>query len=220
MTLKIDIISDVMCPWCIIGYSALQQALQDYPELKTKVQWHPFELNPDMPAEGQDLREHMAQKYGASEAQSKANRERIFQMGAELGFEFNYTEGQRILNTFKAHQLLSWAGELQDSDDYASDLQTQLKLALFSAYFQRGIDVSKAHELVKIAASLGLPEQEAKQILEQQHFAAAVRAEQQQWQQMGVSAVPAVVLANKYLISGGQPVEVFKQAIQQVLDEA
>lgn len=219
MALQIDIISDVMCPWCAIGYSALKQAAQSFPEAGIQIRWHPFELNPNMPVEGQDLREHLAEKYGSTEEESEQNRIHMTKLGNELGFEFNFSDTQRIVNTFNAHQLLTWAGELQESPGYADDLQTQLKMALFTAYFRDGVDVSNTDELIRIATDVGLSAQEAQQLLEQQTYAGAVRAEQQQFQQMGINSVPGVILANKYLVSGGQPVEVFKRAIQQVLDE-
>lgn len=219
MTLQIDIISDVMCPWCVIGYSALQQALESFPQTPHQIRWHPFELNPDMPPEGQNLRQHLAEKYGSTDEQSRENRERITQMGAELGFTFNFSDDMRMVNSFNAHQLLSWAAELEGQPGYANSLQTDLQLALFNGHFRDGRDVSQTEVLVAIAAEAGLSAERAAEVLQQQQYASAVRAEQQQWQQMGIQSVPAVILQNKYLISGGQPVQVFVQAIQQCLDE-
>ena len=187
--------------------------------IEAEIHWHPFELNPNMPAMGQELTEHVMEKYGSTPEQSRQSRERIAHMGAELGFEFHYRDGQRIVNTFQAHQLLSWAGELAAQDEYDDDVQTRLKLALFKAYFQDGVDVSQPQQLVQVAATVGLNVDDAKAVLAGQQYAAAVRAEQQQWQQMGINAVPAVVLHNKYLIQGGQPADVFEQAINQVLAE-
>lgn len=217
--IQIDIISDVMCPWCVIGYASLNKALQSLPEVSARVQWHPFELNPQMADEGQNLREHLAEKYGSTPEQSREIRERITSMGADLGFEFNFSDEQRIFNTFDAHQLLSWAGELSQNPDWPDDLQTQLKLALFTAYFRDGRDVSDRQQLLEIAAEVGLDQQQSNDILQQQHFASEVRAEQQQWQQMGIQSVPAVVLNNKYLVSGGQPVDVFIEALRKVVSE-
>ena len=217
--IQIDIISDVMCPWCAIGYASLNKALASLADIQARIVWHPFELNPQMPEGGQNLREHLAQKYGSTEEQSRAIRERITSTGAELGFEFNFTDEQRIVNTFQAHQLLTWAAELSESPDWPDDLQTQLKLALFSAYFRDGRNVSQVEELCAIAADVGLDSAQAAEILQSQSYADEVRSEQQQWQQMGIQSVPAVILQNKYLISGGQPVEVFMDALQKVRAE-
>lgn len=218
--IKIDIISDVMCPWCAVGYASLNKALEALADKVTvEIQWHPFELNPAMPAEGQDLREHLTEKYGSTDEQSRENRQRITDMGKGLGFEFNFYDGQRILNTFAAHQLLTWAGELAQQNDQPKMLQTALKMALFHAYFRDGRDVSQVTTLLDIAQETGLKREDAEQILTQQTYAGAVRAEQQQWQEMGIHSVPAVILQNKYLVSGGQPPEAFIQALTQIIKE-
>lgn len=212
--LKIDIVSDVMCPWCAIGYAALDKALQQLAgSIIADIHWQPFELNPDMPAEGQHLAEHLAQKYGSTPEQSKENRDRITQMGAELGFEFNFRDDQRIVNTFNAHQLLHWLGEEQPTR------QTELKMALFNAYFRDGRDVSDSEVLIAIVAELGLDADFAAQLLNNQTYAGDIRTLQQQWHQMGVQAVPAFIINEKYLLSGGQPVEAFVQALQQIASE-
>jgi predicted DsbA family dithiol-disulfide isomerase len=200
---RIDIISDVMCPWCVIGYEGLQQALQQLNgELEASIHWQPFELNPNMPDQGQDLGEHIAEKYGSTAQQSKQNREQITQMGADLGFEFNFTEGQRIVNTFKAHQLLHWAGE-------SSDLQTALKMAFLNAYFTQGRDVSSHDVLLQIVGEVGL---------DAEVYAGDVRALQQQWGQLGVTAVPTFIIDEKYMISGGQPPEAFVQSLRKMME--
>lgn len=211
--LRIDIVSDVMCPWCVIGYSGLSKALEALTDkLDADIHWQPFELNPDMGAEGQNLREHLQQKYGSSDEESKANRERITQMGAQLGFTFNFKDESRIVNTFNAHQLLHWVGETQPGPK-----QSELKLALFTAHFTDGRDVSKVDELVTIAASVGLDADEARTVLTEQRFAADVRANEQQWQEAGIHSVPAVILNQQYLLSGGQPPENYIQAFTQII---
>jgi len=213
--LKIDIVSDVMCPWCAIGYAALDKALQQLAEtIRADIHWQPFELNPDMPAAGQHLGEHLAQKYGSTPEQSKQNRDRITQMGAELGFEFNFRDDQRIVNTFNAHQLLHWLGEEQP------ERQTELKMALFNAYFRDGRDISDKSVLIAIVAELGLDADFASQLLHDQTYAGDVRALQEQWRQLGVQAVPAFIINEKYLLSGGQPIEAFVQVLQQIASEA
>jgi predicted DsbA family dithiol-disulfide isomerase len=209
--LRIDIISDVMCPWCVIGYKGLQQALQQLDaELEANIHWQPFELNSTMSDQGQELGEHIAEKYGITPQQSKQNRDHITQMGLDLGFEFNFTDDQRILNTFKAHQLLYWAGE-------SSDLQTKLKMALLSAYFTQGRDVSSYDVLLQIVGEVGLDADFAGELLSDQVYAGDVRALQQQWGQLGVTAVPTFIIDEKFIISGGQPPEVFVQSLRKML---
>ena len=163
-----------------------------------------------MGPEGQNLREHLMQKYGSSAEDSRAARERITQMGAALGFEFNFTDDQRIVNTFNAHQLLHWAAE--------QGRQTELKMALFSAYFTHGRDVSVVDELVAIAEETGLNRDEARSVLNDQRFAGAVRAQQQHWQELGIHSVPAVILNERYLISGAQPPESYIRALTELLN--
>jgi predicted DsbA family dithiol-disulfide isomerase len=144
---RVDIVSDVVCPWCIIGYRQLLQA-QELSGIEAEIRWHPFELNPDMPDEGQDMREHIAQKYGSTPEQSQSSRDRITALGADLGFDFRFTPEMRMWNTFRAHQLLDWAEE----DGH----QTALKEALFAAHFTEGRDVSDPGVLVEVAAEAGL----------------------------------------------------------------
>ena len=209
---RIDIISDVMCPWCVIGYKGLTQALKQLEgEIVADVHWQPFELNPNMPDQGQELAEHITEKYGSTLEQSRENRDHITQLGATLGFQFNFTEGQRILNTFKAHQLLHWAGE-------TSAKQTELKMALLNAYFTQGRDVSDNDVLVQIINEIGLDTDFARKLLDEQVYAGDVRALQEQWRQLGVTAVPTFIIDEKYMISGGQPPEAFIQALRQMIE--
>lgn len=210
--LRIDIVSDVMCPWCVIGYKGLSEALKQLEgELEADIHWQPFELNPNMSEQGQELGEHIAEKYGSTPEQSQQNRDHITQLGAKLGFEFNFTEGQRILNTFKAHQLLHWAGE-------SSNLQTELKMALLTAYFTQGRDVHDDEVLAQIVGEVGLDADFARKLLADGVYAGDVRALQEQWRQMGVTAVPTFIIDEKYMISGGQPPEVFVQGLRQMIE--
>ncbi|MFK7978323.1 MAG: DsbA family oxidoreductase, partial [Halioglobus sp.] len=168
LPLKIDIVSDVVCPWCIVGFRQLSKALEALPNLFTPTyHWHPFELNPQMPAQGQELREHMRQKYGPSAGGGSGGRQRLLDLGHNLGFEFDYFEGMKMVNTFAAHQLLHWAAE--------QNLQTELKLALFSAFFQRREDVSDLELLVDVASRVGLDSAEAAVVLEGGRYAQIVR---------------------------------------------
>lgn len=209
---RIDIVSDVMCPWCVIGFLGLSKALEAMADkIKADIHWQPFELNPGLSAAGQNMREHLMEKYGISAEESKKNREHIRQAGALLGFTFNFTDEMMMANTFNAHQLLHWAGQ--------QGKQTELKQALFQAHFSDGKNVNDNAVLSALAAQVGLDKDEALAVITDQRFALDVRANQQQWQESGVRSVPAVILQQKYLISGGQPPEAFIQALTQVMQE-
>jgi len=211
--LKIDIVSDVSCPWCIIGYQALNQALTNLaPDIQADITWQPFELNPQMPKEGQEITEHITQKYGISEQQAEQNRAAIGDRGLSVGYEFGHRGGGRIYNTFDAHRLLHWAHELGK--------QTELKLALFDLYFQQSGNPSDHQQLLKVVEHIGLDGATAKQILDSDKYTAEVRSQQQHYHAAGVSSVPAVIVNDKHLISGGQPSEVFEQALRQIAEES
>lgn len=207
--LRIDFVSDVMCPWCAVGLHALEQAIARLDgRIAVDLHVQPFELNPQMPPEGQDIDEHIMEKYGVGPAQMAKNREAIRQRGAQLGFEF--AARARIVNSFDAHRLLHWAGTL------GGDAQQRLKHALLRAYFTDGIDVSDRDALANIAADTGLDADRARAILASDEYAQDVRAAQRQFASMGIRAVPSVILDGKHLVQGGQPVEVFEQALRQV----
>ena len=218
--LKIDFVSDVSCPWCVVGLKALDQALariqRDFKdEVQVELRFQPFELNPHMPAEGQDITEHITEKYGISPAQADANRETIRQRGAELGFTFSGSNAagggrSRIYNTFDAHRLLHWA-ELENLDQ-----QKALKEALFTAYFTDGHSPGSHALLVVLAGQVGLSTERAQQILASGEFADEVRAREAYYTGRGIRAVPAVIINDQHLISGGQPVDVFEQALRQI----
>ena len=207
--LKIDIVSDVVCPWCIIGYKQLQRALEQRPgQFDVSIRWHPFELNPDMPEQGQDIAEHVAMKYGATAAQSSAARQRLVTLGESLGFHFDYSGDRRMRNTFRAHQLLHWADQ--------QGLQTPLKLALFEAYFSRGEDVSSPGVLAAVAGSVGLDQRAAEDVLADGRFAEAVRAEQRLWMDRDVYAVPAFFFDDGYPVPGAQEPETFLRLLDKL----
>lgn len=209
--LKIDFVSDVSCPWCVVGLRALNEALAELGgEVRAQIHFQPFELNPDMPAEGQDLDEHIFEKYGSTPEQFQANRENIRQRGAELGFTFSQGD-RRIYNTFDAHRLLHWAA--------LEGKQQALKEALFAAYFTDLADPSSHTELADVAQKVGLDRMRAEAILSSDQFAAQVREQEQLWVARGVSSVPTIVFNDQYAVSGGQPVEVFLGAIRQILAE-
>ena len=214
--LKIDIVSDVVCPWCIIGYKQLQKALEIVgDEVEPQITWHPFELNPQMEPEGEAISEHVARKYGASPEQSAANRSRLKETGERLGFAFNQAPGMRIYNTFKAHQLLTWAGATQ-----GSDAQTRLKLALFAAYFQDNRDISDEDVLLDVVADVGLDAEDGRTVLNDPDNEAAVRAHLDHWIEQGISGVPAIIFDGKYLVPGAQEAETFVNVIRKVREKA
>ncbi|WP_341234224.1 DsbA family oxidoreductase [uncultured Sulfitobacter sp.] len=208
--LQIDIVSDVMCPWCIVGYRQLEQALAQT-GVGAFIRWHPFELNPQMPPEGQNTAEHIMEKYGASAEQSAQNRAHLVQIGKGLGIDFNFTPDSRMVNSFAAHQLLHWAQE--------HNLQHPLKLALFEAHFTQGRDVSDLDVLADVAEEVGLDRAQAVEVLESSSHADAVRELEGTWTGQGITGVPAMVFEGKYLVTGAQGAENYGQVIQQIMAE-
>lgn len=209
--LKIDFVSDVSCPWCAIGLASLEQALRRLePEVQASLHFRPFELNPSMPPGGQDINEHLTQKYGTTRAQQDAAREAIRQRGAAVGFEFRKEGRGRVYNTFDAHRLLHWAG-LE-----GSGRQLALKKALLGAYFTQGRSPEDHTVLVEAAVAAGLDAKRASEILASDQYADAVREEEQRYLGHGIHAVPAVVINDRHLVQGGQPPEVFEQALRQI----
>lgn len=208
ITLKIDFVSDVSCPWCAVGLASLQTALDRVPAVKADITFQPFELNPHMVAEGEDTTEHLARKYGSTPDQAAAIRETIRSRGADLGFVFNLQKRSRIYNTFDAHRLLHWA--------HLEGFQLVLKKALLKAYFTDGEDPSNHRVLLRLATEVGLDSERAKVILAGNDYAAEVRTQEQFFQQQGIHSVPAIIINDRHLISGGQPPEVFEQALRQL----
>jgi predicted DsbA family dithiol-disulfide isomerase len=207
--IRIDFVSDVVCPWCAIGLKSLEAAITRLSgEIEVELHFQPFELNPQMAAEGEDVGEHLARKYGASPEQLAANREAIRARGAELGFTFNARD--RIYNTFDAHRLLHWAAI------EGSDKELALKHALLHSYFTDGDDVSSRAELLRIAGQVGLDTQRAGQILESGEYADEVRDREQHYTASGIHSVPAIIINDRHLISGGQPAEVFENALRRI----
>ena len=214
--LKIDFVSDVSCPWCVIGLKALDQALANIKsDVSAEIHFQPFELNPQMSPEGQEITEHLKQKYGISAAQADANRENIRLRGGELGFKFAMATDagggrSRIYNTFDAHRLLHWAATV------GLDKQKALKEGLFTAYFTDGQSPASHDVLVRVAGQVGLDPAQAQAVLSSDLYAAEVRTQAQFYTDQGIRSVPAVIVNDKHLISGGQPVEVFEQALRRI----
>ncbi len=208
-SIKIDFVSDVSCPWCAVGLKALERAIECVGDaVDVELHFQPFELNPQMPPEGQDTTEHLVQKYGLTPQQLEQNREVIRARGAELGFTFNARD--RVYNTFDAHRLLHWAG-LQDRQT-----ELALKHALLRAYFTDGHDVSSLEVLVKLAEEVGLDPSRARQIMGADDYAEDVRALQRFYAGQGITAVPSVIFNGTHLIQGGQPVDTFERALRKL----
>ena len=206
---RIDFDSDVVCPWCIVGLKSLEQALVKLEgQVAADIHFQPFELNPQMPPEGEDIGKHLRRKYGSTDEQMQRNRENIAKRGAALGFEFRMDKRDRTWNTFDAHRLLHWA----EGEGH----QQALKHALFGAYFTEGENISSREVLVKAAERAGLSGTRAREILASDAYAAKVRAQEQFFVDNGITAVPAVIVNERHLISGGQPPEVFEQALKQI----
>jgi predicted DsbA family dithiol-disulfide isomerase len=211
--LKIDFVSDVSCPWCIIGLGGLEEALRRVSSLvQADIHFQPFELNPSMAPEGENIVEHIAQKYGASREQSAATRKAIQDRAAQVGFRMATSDESRIYNTFDAHRLLYWAG-LQGR-------QSALKHALFEAYFSDGQNVADTEVLASAAEKAGLTVGAAREVLTSGRYADEVREAERRWREAGVNSVPAIVINDRYLISGGQSPETFERALRTIASEA
>lgn len=210
-TLTLDFVSDIACPWCAVGLGALQQALRNCADaVPVRLQFQPFELNPDMGPEGEDMAEHLGRKYGSSPEQQAQIRAAIAERGAAVGFAFHPDGRGRIVNTFKAHRLLHWAG-LQ-----GTQTQLDLKWALLRAYHGRADRVDHDDVLLAAVHEAGLDRVQAQQVLDDGSFADEVRQAERFWQEAGIRSVPALVINRQHLISGGQPPEVFEAALREL----
>jgi predicted DsbA family dithiol-disulfide isomerase len=209
--LKIDFVSDVACPWCAIGLASLQLALSHLDdEAQTEMVMHPFELNPQMAAEGETLIEHIGRKYGRTPEQILQAQAELRERGAAVGFSFG--PRTRIYNTFDAHRLLHWA-RLQGK-------QVELKAALLKAYHGEGKPPSNHDVLIEAAQSVGLDAAKARAVLQDGTYASEVRADEEQYLAMGIHSVPSIIINDRYLLTGAQPVEAFEQALRQILADA
>jgi predicted DsbA family dithiol-disulfide isomerase len=209
--MKIDFVSDIACPWCAVGLNSLERALERLgPDLAVELHFQPFELNPDMAAEGADAAAYLKAKYGMSDAQLAVNREVIRNRGAAVGFEFGAR--QHVWNTFDAHRLLHWAG----LTGQPSGAQRALKHALLRAYHGEGRNPGAPEVLLELARSVGLDATVAREVIASNRYAQEVRAAERAWQQAGIHSVPSIVVDGRHLIQGGQPPEVFEQALREI----
>lgn len=213
--LRIDFVSDISCPWCAIGLASFELALQGLRATVTGViHVQPFELNPQIGPDGEDITEHLGRKYGSTPQQQAQVREMIRQRGADVGFDFAPAGRGRIWNTFDAHRLLHWAGETA-----GPDAQLALKKALLVACHGRSESPADRTVLLAACAQAGLDAETAAGVLDSNAGADAVRATEARWQQAGIQSVPAFIINERYLLSGGQPPEVFEQALRQIAED-
>lgn len=210
--IKVDIVSDVVCPWCVIGYKRLDQAitergLQD----RVEIEWQPFEINPDMPPDGEELGAHTARKYGSTPEDSLRFREQMMTLGEELGFAFDFFEGMHIVNTRDAHVLLEYAKE--------EGRQTELKLHLFELYFNQHKDVSDRKILHGAIRRIGLDVDVAFARLEDEDARNHVQQQEAFWQRRGISGVPTMIFNQSKGLVGAQPVGVYKEVLEELIGE-
>ncbi|EMP56203.1 DSBA oxidoreductase [Marinobacter santoriniensis NKSG1] len=211
--IQIDIVSDIACPWCAIGYARLEKAMEQLEsEHEFAVRWHAFELNPDHTGEGEPILPALARKYGRSETEMRSNQDQMIEIARNLGLNFEKMQERYTQNTFDAHRLVKWAEE--------HGKQTEMKKALFEAYFGRAEDVSDHDVLAQCVENVGLEPQEARQVLDSDRYAQAVREDEATYQQAGVSAVPAFIVNRKYLISGAQEPDTLVQAFREISAES
>jgi predicted DsbA family dithiol-disulfide isomerase len=214
--IKIDFVSDIACPWCAVGLASLEQAIKRVGnEVSVSLHFQPFELNPTMPPEGEDILEHLMRKYQITAEQVAQNHEHIRERGAAVGFSFNMEGRKRTYNTFDAHRLLHWAADLEDAD-----AQRRLKWRLLSAYFSEGADPSSHEVLLSAVEKAGLDTAQATEILNTDSLRDEVRQQQQFYLSQGIHSVPAVIINDRYLVQGGQPPEAFEQALRQIVAES
>ncbi|WP_218352846.1 DsbA family oxidoreductase [Alteromonas lipotrueiana] len=210
-TITIDLVSDIACPWCAIGYARLQKALELLPDVQTELTWRAFELNPDPEAQPEPILPALCRKYNAPEAQIVESQKQMMTIASELGLNFEKMESRYTTNTFDAHRLVKWAHQFGK--------QTAMKQALFDAYFGEAESVQDPQVLLKCVEQAGLDQSKAQQVLQSDEYANEVRQEEQQYQQAGVSSVPAFIINQKYLISGAQEPDQLALALKQIVDE-
>lgn len=210
--LKIDIVSDVVCPWCTIGYKRLEKAIIELGiQDQVTIEWQPFELNPNMPSEGQNVTEHLTEKYGSTLEQQKESKQNMTNVGKELDFKFDYFDEMRMVNTFEAHILLEYAKE--------HGKQTELKMCLTTAFFSERKDVSSREILKQALQTVGLNSDEGLAKLNNDEARKEIRTKQNYWKNLGVTSVPTIVFNRKSALTGAQPVATFKQVLSELITE-
>ena len=212
-TIQIDVVSDVACPWCAVGFGALTQAIQEIgDQAKFEVHFQPFELNPNLPVGGQDAMEHLTEKYGIDQAQMAKNQAQIRLRAKEVGFDFHPEGRKRIYNTFHAHRLLHWAAL-----ENGLEAQSRLKKELLISYFCLRDNMDLQTTLIAAVSRAGLNSDRAIEVLNQNEFDSEVRHMQHHYLDLGIHSVPSFILDGKYLMAGAQPTESFVSAFNQLL---
>ena len=215
MAIKIDYVSDIACPWCAVGLGGLEQAINNIGDaFEVEVHFQPFELNPDMPPGGQDVFEHLTQKYGKTVEQVRATQNEIKSRAAAVGYPFHPEGRKHVYNTFNAHRLLHWAGL-----ECGAQAQHRLKRELLVTYFQLAVDLDEPQNVLDAVNRAGLDSKRAADILATDEFSAEVRAQQMKYTSMGIHSVPSIIINDKYLLQGAQPAEAFEEALRQVAAE-
>jgi predicted DsbA family dithiol-disulfide isomerase len=215
MAIKIDYVSDIACPWCAVGLGGLEQAINKIGDaFEVEVHFQPFELNPDMPPGGQDVFEHLTQKYGKTVEQVRATQNEIKSRAAAVGYPFHPEGRKHVYNTFNAHRLLHWAGL-----ECGAQAQHRLKRELLVTYFQLAVDLDEPQNVLDAVNRAGLDSKRAADILATDEFSAEVRAQQMKYTSMGIHSVPSIIINDKYLLQGAQPAEAFEEALRQVAAE-
>lgn len=216
MTIKIDYVSDIACPWCAVGLGGLEIALKNIgDEIPVEIHFQPFELNPHMPPGGQEVFEHLTQKYGKTVAEVRATQENIKARAAAVGYPFHPEGRKHVYNTFNAHRLLYWAGLEHDPA-----AQHRLKRELLITYFTLAVDLDDKSNLIAAVERAGLDTARAKSILESEEFKTEVLAQEQKYTSMGIHSVPSIIINDQYLLQGAQPPEAFEQALRQIAAES
>lgn len=210
--LTIDLVSDIVCPWCVIGYFRLQHALAQLPDLDATLRWHPYELNPRLAIGGENLHQHLSKKYGTPLATNQQAQQTLTDLGNQVGFEFHFFDHMRIYNTRKAHQLLLWASR--------QNKQWPLIQALWQAYFQHGKALDDDQVLLELTDMVGLARGDCQKILADSSWANTVASTEQQWLQAGIGAVPTLIIAQKYLIAGAQNTDFLVNELQRISAQA
>jgi len=209
--IQIDILSDVVCPWCVLGYQRLERAIETLGlQDRVTIHWHPFELNPNMPAAGENLREHLANKYGTTLNGSIEARKRLTELGSAVGFSFDYFDEMRMFNTRKAHLLLQWA-QIQDR-------QTALAKALFAAYFGQRQDISDTERLLELVESVGLNPEQARVVLDSSEVRQELADTEQHWLTQGFNGVPVMIFQNQQLLTGAQEIETYIDVLKSCIN--
>ncbi|OED74344.1 thioredoxin [Vibrio splendidus ZS-139] len=211
--IQLDIISDVMCPWCVVGYKNLEQAITELGLAEqVELEWQPFELNPDMPQEGENLRDHIMRKYGSSAEESQRSRDQLAARGQAVGFDFNFYDSMRMVNSRHLHVLLDFA--------LAYGKQTELKLRFFNSHFTEEKDLADLEVIAQELEAVGLDSNKALKRLKNADNVKKIAAQEFEWQRMGISAVPTVVFNRKSAVTGAQTVETYKQILQELIAES